>query len=318
MPPTGSDPSPTLAEARVNVVMPRAPVFGRVVGTRLCTRSRKAAGIVRHVEIDVSGTPLAGSFHAGQAFGVLPPGVDAHGKPHKLRLYSLASPTRGEDGLGCVVATTVKRLIDEHHEGSGLFLGVASNYLCDLKPGDEIPLTGPSGKRFLLPARPEEHDYVFVATGTGIAPFRGMIMELVETSPASKIVLIMGAPYTTDLLYDDELRALAAGHPNLTYLTAVSRERGPEDDGPMYVAERFLTHRSMLEPMLRNPRTLGYVCGIAGMEIGVIGAMARLLPEDDLASFVHVGPEAGPVEHWERRMIGRVVKPTGRLMLEVY
>jgi ferredoxin--NADP+ reductase len=318
MGPTGSELSPTLAEARVNVVMPRDPVVGRVVGTRLCTRSRKAAGVVRHVEIDVSGTALAGSFRAGQAFGVVPPGVDGHGKAHRLRLYSIASPTCGEDGAGCVLSTTVKRLIDEHHEGRGLFLGVASNYLCDLRPGDEVRVTGPSGKRFLLPARPGEHDYVFVATGTGIAPFRGMILELLSTAPGSRIVLIMGSPYTTDLLYDAELRELAAGHGNLTYLTAVSRDAGPEGDGPMYVSERFLTHRSLLEPMLRNPRTLGYVCGVAGMEVGVIGAMSRLLEGEDLASFVRVSPEAGPAEHWERRMIGRVVKPTGRLMLEVY
>lgn len=316
--PTESGPSPVLAEVCVNVVTPRAPVVGRVVGTRICTRSRKAAGMIRHVEIDVSGTPLAGSFRAGQAFGVLPPGRDAAGKPHKLRLYSIASPSAGEDGRGCVLATTVKRLIDEHQETQGLFLGVASNYLCDLRPGDEVRVTGPSGKRFVLPANPGEHDYLFVATGTGIAPFRGMIRELLETAPASRIVLIMGSPYTTDLLYDEELRGLAAGNGNLTYLTAVSRDPGPDGDGPMYVAERFVTHRTLLEPMLLNPRTLAYVCGIAGMELGVIGAMARLMPAEALAGFVTVGAEAGPAERWERRMIGRAVKPTGRLMLEVY
>lgn len=316
--PTESGPSPVLAQVSVNVVTPRAPVIGRVVATRICTRSRKAAGITRHVEIDVSGTALEGAFRAGQAFGVLPPGQDAGGKPHRLRLYSIASPSFGEDGQGCVYATTVKRLIDEHQDTQGLFLGVASNYLCDLKPGDEVRVTGPSGKRFVLPASPTEHDYLFLATGTGIAPFRGMVRELLETAPTSRIVLILGSPYTTDLLYDEELRALVARHPNLTYLTAVSRDPGPDGDGPMYVSGRFETHRAMLEPVLSNPRTLVYICGVAGMELGVIGAMARLMPAEALAEFVSVGPEAGPVERWERRMIGRAIKPTQRLMMEVY
>ena len=102
-----------------------------------------------------------------------------------VRLYSLASPTRGEIDEGGVrrphlVSTTVKRTIDEHHDTHKLFLGVASNYLCDLHVGDEVKLTGPAGKRFLIPSRPGEHDYLFFATGTGIAPFRGMLIDLLE------------------------------------------------------------------------------------------------------------------------------------------
>jgi ferredoxin--NADP+ reductase len=70
----------------------------------------------------------------------------------------------------------VKRTIDEFEEK--IYLGVASNYLADLKPGDKVLMTGPSGKRFLLPENAEDFNYILFATGTGIAPFRGMIMEL--------------------------------------------------------------------------------------------------------------------------------------------
>jgi ferredoxin--NADP+ reductase len=50
--------------------------------------------------------------------------------------------------------------------------GVCSNFLCDAKPGDEVLLTGPTGKVLLMPERTPEADLIMVATGTGVAPFR--------------------------------------------------------------------------------------------------------------------------------------------------
>lgn len=50
--------------------------------------------------------------------------------------------------------------------------GVCSNFLCDAKPGDDVMLTGPSGKVLLMPESTPEADLIMVATGTGIAPYR--------------------------------------------------------------------------------------------------------------------------------------------------
>ena len=99
---------PTLTEVSMHLVKPNEPVVGRVVANDLCMRG-KSASFVRHVAIDVSGTPLEGGFKSGQSFGVIPPGTDAKGRPYKVRLYSIASPTFGEDGQGKVLATTCKR-----------------------------------------------------------------------------------------------------------------------------------------------------------------------------------------------------------------
>ena len=85
---------PTLPEARMHLARPDQPAVGRVVANERCTAS-KAAGFVHHVSIDVAGTPLENAVLPGQAFGVLPPGEDERGRPHKLRLYSSASPTGG-------------------------------------------------------------------------------------------------------------------------------------------------------------------------------------------------------------------------------
>lgn len=311
--------TPILPEAKMHLAVPSNPGIGVVVSNEKCTASRKAAGFVRHVAIDVSATPLAGNFIAGQSFGVLPPGEDSHGRPHKLRLYSIASPTQGEDGSGRILATTVKRTIDEHWETGKLFLGVASNYLCDLRPGDPVKVTGPNGKRFVLPANPAAHDYVFFATGTGIAPFRGMIRELLVARQPSRVVLVMGSPYASDLIYHAELQELAAANPNFTYLTAISRERQADGAPPMYAHDRLRYSADVLLPVLESPRSLIYVCGIAGMELGVFQHLARGLATAALEQYLHVDPDAmAGIDGWERRMIHKQVRPTRRVFLEVY
>lgn len=293
-------------DVQMNLVRPKAPVVATVVSNDLCMRG-KSASFVKHTVFDVSGTPLAGSFRAGQSFGVIPPGMDDDGKPHKVRLYSVACPTWGEDGDAQHLSTTPKRVVDEFSaqkpdddpDDHSLFLGVCSNYLCDLRPGDEVCLTGPQGKRFLLPEQAHEHDYLFIATGTGIAPFRGMVLELL-TRPggptARRIDLIMGTPYTTDLLYDDLFRALAEQYANFNYHTAISREAEP-----MYVGDLIAKHIDYFAPLLASDRTLIYVCGLAGMERGLFDAL--------------LGHNLGEAYLTEKN--GQL-KPTARTMLEVY
>lgn len=306
-------------EVRMHLHTPREPGTGRIVRSEICTAGRKAAGFVRHVEIDVSGTNLAGACLAGQSFGVIPPGQDAKGRPHAPRLYSLASPSRGEDGQGKVISTTVKRTIDENWEDHRLFLGVASNFLCDAQVGDEVRVSGPNGKRFLLPANPEEHDYLFLATGTGVAPFRGMALDLLASRAESRIHLVMGAPYATDLLYHDDFLKLAEEHPNFEYSTAISREGGTDGRSRMYVHDRIAVDRDRFAPLLNSPRTLIYICGVAGMELGAFQQLAKLCTGSELEQYLQVDRATlADVDNWSRRMIHREVKPTRRVFLEVY
>lgn len=307
-----------LPEVQMHLYRPNEPVTARITKSEICT-SRKAAGFVRHIEIDVSGTALAGKVLPGQSIGVIAPGQDEKGRPHAVRLYSVASPTRGEDGAGNIISTTVKRTVDEHWETHKLFLGVCSNHLCDLAVGDEVKLSGPNGKKFLLPAKSAEHDYVFFATGTGIAPFRGMVLDLIERSPQSKVTLVMGSPYTTDLMYHDLFSRLASEHKNFTYLTAISREKQADGHDPMYVQDRITASREQMLPLFASERTLIYVCGIAGMELGIFQHMARHLPTSTLEQYLHADAEAlSDIGSWNRKMLHRQIKPTKRVFLEVY
>ncbi|MGA1044577.1 MAG: hypothetical protein ACO3ZY_05165 [Phycisphaerales bacterium] len=325
---TVSDPSePVLAPAEIHAVGPQEPARGRVVSSSLCMKG-KSASIVRHLAIDVGDTPLAGRFRAGQSFGVVPPGLDERGRPHKLRLYSIASPSFGEDGEGRVLATTPKRLIAERtpqREGDDpedhrLFVGACSNYLCDLRPGEEVMVTGPSGKRFLLPLDPSKHDYLFLATGTGIAPFRGMALELLRHPKGpcgSRIEFVMGSPYTSDLLYDDLMRELAAEHANFAYHPVVSRERR-EDGGRGEYVHQYLERRlDRFGEMLANPRTLIYICGLAGMQSGVFSLLGRHGFAD---GYLRVAEELAGIDpkDWTPEQIHRRVRHAPRCMVEVY
>lgn len=313
------------------LVPPGAPVIGHVVSNTLCMKG-KSASFVRHVAINVSGTPLEGAFLAGQSFGVVPPGVDHNGRPHKVRLYSIACATWGEDGQGKVLSTTPKRLIDERrpqlpHDDPAdhsLFIGVASNYLCDLRPGDEVLVSGPNGKRFLLPANLEQHDYLFLATGTGIAPFRGFIQEMFnregrrpDTPAKNRVELVMGSPYTTDLLYDDFFRETAERHRNFRYHTAISRERRPDGRPGLYVHNHLEEHLDHFRDLLASPRTLIYVCGLAGMQIGLFRMLARHGLHHGYLT-VHEELVNVPPTEWTEEQMKRRVRPTHRCMLEVY
>lgn len=305
-------------------VKPKSPVIGRVVANEVCTYGKSNAWI-RNVSIDLTGTGLEGRFCVGQAIGILAPGYDGRGKAHKVRLYSIASPATGEDGLGAVVCTPVKRVVDERwpaldaaRQQRGLFMGVCSNYLCDLEPGDEVRVTGPVGKRFLLPRDTEHYDYVFVATGTGIAPYRGMLLELFKGArgPTRRDVwLLMGAPYTTDLIYHDLFVSLAEQFDNFHYLRAISREPFAGRERGIYVDRLLELQRAGLSPVLEAPNTLLYLCGLAGMQFGVYRRLAAL---GLLDSYAALGPLPGSPDTWSDDRLKQTVKPTERCRVEVY
>lgn len=315
-----------LPEVEVKLATAQAPAIARVVSNELCTFGKSNAWI-RSIALDVSGTRLAGAFHAGQAFGVLPPGNDEAGRPHKVRLYSIASPETGEDGQGRVICTPVKRVVDEYwppengaERRRGLFMGVCSNYLCDLEAGDEVRVTGPVGKRFLLPTHPERHHHVFVATGTGIAPFRGMVLELLK-GPAGnagcEIWLLMGSPYTTDLLYHEQFVELAGKYSNFHYLQAISREPGADGSRGIYVDALIERELDRLGPVLADEHTVLYLCGLTGMQFSIFRRLASLGLLGAYATGDASALDPDPA-NWQPRDIKRSLRATERCMIEVY
>merc|ERR1719174_2626364 len=126
------------------------------------------------------------------SLGLIAPGPDKKtGKdPAAGRLYSIASSAVGDDQSSKTVSLCVKRVVEvdgkhfnrdvgedkpdkagTHYPNNKVYRGVASNYICDLKVGDEVTITGPVGTEMLLPRDPESV-LIMLATGTGIAPMR--------------------------------------------------------------------------------------------------------------------------------------------------
>merc|ERR1712186_138774 len=103
----------------------------------------------------------------GQSIGVIAPGPDKKGQsPAKIRLYSIASSAVGDD-------ETSKTVFPENK----VYRGVCSNHICDMTPGDDVLITGPTGAEMLLPEE-EDANIIMLATGTGIAPMRSYLRLL--------------------------------------------------------------------------------------------------------------------------------------------
>ncbi len=308
------DNMPVFPEVRIGLAKPHAPVAATLVESRVAT-SEGSPNFVRHVSFDVGNTPLEGKLIAGQSFGVVPPGTDADGKPYKLRLYSLSSPSRGEEGAGRLISTLVKRVIEEDPATHRLYLGVCSNYLCDLQPGAQVLLTGPAGKRFLLPTEPGAYHYVFFATGTGVAPFRAMVLDLLAAGVSSRIHLVVGVPYRTDYLYHDLFTAAADQLPGLDYRVVVSREDRRPDGSKHYVH-----HQIGVDPALRDTlaraNTLIYVCGIKDMETAIYRELLRA----GLGDYLELRGLEANVDPLRlgHEALRRHIRPGPRMFLEVY
>lgn len=302
-----------LPEVELNIYSPKDPTEITVVENYICTKE-SSPNFVRHVTFDVAGTELEGRVRIGQSIGILPPGEDERGRPHKLRLYSVSSPTKGEGGKSNLISTTVKRTIEEID--GRLYTGVCSNYLADLNPGDKVMATGPSGKRFLLPENAKDFNYVFFATGTGIAPFRGMIMELMESGFEGQVALVFGCAYRTDLIYSDFFYEMEEKHDNFHYITCVSRENRRPDGSKRYVQSSIIDCQDQLNPIFEKDNTLIYICGLKGMESGIYQNLAI----NGFSEYLLVKAEYQDMDpaEWDWDEMRRKVKPGPRLFEEVY
>lgn len=98
--------------------------------------------------------------------------------------------------------------------------GMMSNWLRDVaQPGADMGFTGPSGSFYL---RDITRPLLFLAGGTGLAPFLSMLGKLSETGTAQKVHLIYGVTNDADLVGVAELNAYAACIPGFSFATVVA------------------------------------------------------------------------------------------------
>ena len=259
----------------VNTYKNKAPFTGKVISTKRIV-GPKATGETCHIVIDHKGDF---PYWEGQSWGVIPPGNrEKDGKPHSVRLYSIASSRYGDDMTGKTGSLCVRRATywcPELKADDPAKKGICSNFLCDSTPGTELQMTGPAGKVMLLPEEDPTTDYIMVATGTGIAPYRGFIRRLfVEQTPAAEAYkgqawLFLGVANSDALLYDDEWQEVKEKYPdNFRLDYALSREQTNKSGGKMYIQDKVEEYADEVFNKLENGAHI-YFCGLKGMMPGI-------------------------------------------------
>jgi ferredoxin-NADP reductase len=187
-------------------------------------------------------------FIAGQFIQFLWPHPDKD-HPEKMkdmvRSYSIASPPEERRFLEFCIKLVVG--------------GAFTPSLWNLRVGDKLKMRGPFGKFTIHD--PLDANIVFIATGTGIAPFWGMIYHLLKTGTKHKIVLIFGVRYEIDVVYEQEFKKLAAEHPNFTPVFTLSR---PQNPATWWGETGYV--QNLLEKYVTDPASYrAYICGLTLM-----------------------------------------------------
>ncbi|MEO0537870.1 MAG: ferredoxin-NADP reductase [Cyanobacteria bacterium P01_A01_bin.123] len=272
----------------VNIYKPKAPFLGKCLSNEELV-GEGGIGTVRHLKFDLSGGDL--HYLEGQSIGIIPDGTDENGKPHKLRLYSIASTRHGDALDDKTVSLCVRQLEYKHPESGETIYGVCSTFLCHMETGQDVKITGPVGKEMLLPEDPEVN-VIMMATGTGIAPFRAYLWRMFKDEERGlnpnfndykgKAWLIFGIPKTPNILYKEELEEIQAKYPDNFELTyAISREQQNAEGGRMYIQHRVAENIDRLWEMVKSDeKTHVYICGLKGMEDGIDAAFTERAAKD--------------------------------------
>ncbi|HPQ94742.1 MAG: benzoyl-CoA 2,3-epoxidase subunit BoxA [Thiothrix sp.] len=250
-----------------------------------------------HIVLDFGAMPFP--VLEGQSIGIIPPGLDASGRPHHARQYSIASPRNGERPGYNNVSLTIKRVLEDH-QGNPV-RGVASNYMCDLQVGDKVQVIGPFGQSFLMPNHPRSN-IVMICTGTGSAPMRAMTewrrrLRKSGKFEGGKLMLFFGARTKEELPYFGPLQSLPKDFIDISF--AFSRVAGQPK---RYVQDLMRERAADLVTLLQSPNTYFYVCGLKAMEEGVVLALRDIVHDAGLS--------------WDT--LGQNLKQEGRLHLETY
>ncbi len=157
--------------------------------------------------------------------------------------------------------------------------GKMSSFLFNLKPNDEVTVSGPFGEFF---AKDTEAEMVFIGGGAGMAPMRAHIFDqLKRLNSTRKITFWYGARSLRETFYTDDFDGLAKAHENFTWQIALSDPQ-PEDN---WTGPTGFIHEVVYEQHLKEhpaPEDCEYyMCGPPMMTSSVIKMLHNLGVEDD-------------------------------------
>ncbi|MCL4765626.1 MAG: benzoyl-CoA 2,3-epoxidase subunit BoxA [Hyphomicrobiaceae bacterium] len=273
------------AKPTVNLYSRAKPAAATVQGNYRIT-SADAASDIRHIVLQFG--DIVFPVLEGQSVGIVVPGLRPDGRPHEVRLYTVASSRDGEKPNGNNIALTVKLVPG----------GVASSYLCGLRKGDKVEVTGPFGATFLMP-NDTAANIIMICTGTGSAPFRAFTERRRRAMPgaAGRLVMFFGARTPEELPYFGPLQKVPASllEQHLVYSRVPGR---PKE----YVQDRMRAEAGRIASLMGSEQTHVFICGLKGMEAGVDEALA-----DICRSHGHDWPQLKPL-----------MRGSGRYHVETY
>jgi Na+-transporting NADH:ubiquinone oxidoreductase subunit F len=224
---------------------------------------RDLAPDMREVRLELT-APDSMPFKAGQYVQFLIPGTEQDAQP-LYRAYSIASPP-SSSGLLTLVFGRIPG-------------GVCSTYVFErLQPGDRVTVNGPFGE-FVL--RDSARDVLLVAGGSGMAPLRGMLLDMAEKRLARAVTYYFAARTVRDLFYVDEMRALEKNMPHFRFVPVISNSR-PADG---WDGERGGIASALNRLLPALTRHEAYLCGSPGMIDASIGVLRARGLRDDLIFF---------------------------------
>jgi benzoyl-CoA 2,3-dioxygenase component A len=177
---------------------------------------------------------------------------------------------------------------------------VCSNYLCDLQKNDTVKVIGPFGNTFLMPNLAHAN-IIMICTGTGSAPMRAMTERCRRLTKNreynGKLMLFFGARTERELPYFGPLMNLPKDFIDIN----LALSRAPEQP-KRYVQDLIRERSADVLNLLDDAETYIYVCGLKGMEVGVIEALQEVVSSGG--------------KHWPD--VHAQLKAQGRLHFETY
>lgn len=236
---------------------------------------------VRHIVLRI--VDPAFQFVEGQSIAVIVPGPHAFGNDAHVRLYSIASSRDGEAGNFAQFSLCVRRCSYIDDISGERYPGIASNYLCDRQPGDQIQVSGPYGRQF-HPPRDNTKNILMIGVGTGIAPFRAFMKFLYRDQQKwqGKVRLFYGGQTGMDMLYmNDKNGDIANYYDEETFQAFEALSPRPHFDEPAQIEQTIQDNATEVAALLQDPDTYVYISGLSKLEDKLDTTLAQLTGSAD-------------------------------------
>ena len=213
-----------------------------------------------------------------QSFGVLVKTSNEFGNSVHHRLYSVADLPTNKKGKQ-EIKLLVKRCSYVDEFNGELYEGIASNYLCNRKVGDEITITGPHHLPFVVP-EDKKSNLILIGMGTGIAPFRAFVKHIYKNVKnwEGKIRLFYGARSGLELLYlNDKNGDLTNYYDEETFEAFYALSPRPDWSDPIALDAAMEERATEILDMLSQSNTHIYVAGYEKIRVMLDKAFSNIL-----------------------------------------